>query len=172
MLARTVRTALSSHAAYIIPVLPPNQPKLGQMLNAALPPDPRLHFCVAQHAAQGLSASLRAGVCLAEQLGATAVLVCLGDMPLVSATLINALMATQVGAAPPPAAAPNCNGRPGNPVIWHHSHFAALKAVEGDKGGRAILATLGPAVQLIDANPTELVDFDTPERLANFARLP
>lgn len=171
MLARTVHTALLSRAAHIIVVVPPNQPDLHQLVQTALPTDPRLHSCTAHNAAQGLSASLKAGVAYAENLDAPAVLVCLGDMPLVSATLMNALIATQALVPPPPAAAPELAGRPGNPVIWHHSQFAALKAVEGDKGGRAILAALGAAVLRVPANPAELVDFDTPERLADFARL-
>lgn len=171
MLACTLSAALRSRAAHIIIVVPPNQPELCHFVHETLPTDPRLHVCTAHNAAQGLSASLKAGVEYAQGLGATAVLVCLADMPLVSAQLINALIDTQALTPPPPAAAPEQEGRAGNPVIWHHSQFAALKAVEGDKGGRAILAALGAAVLRIPANPAELVDFDTPERLAHFARL-
>ncbi|BBC80720.1 molybdopterin biosynthesis enzyme [Acetobacter orientalis] len=101
MLARTVNTALLSRAAHIIVVVPPNQPDLHHLVQTALPTDPRLHSCTAHNAAQGLSASLKAGVAYAENLGAQAVLVCLGDMPLVSATLMNALIATQALVPPP-----------------------------------------------------------------------
>ncbi|MGO3518069.1 MAG: nucleotidyltransferase family protein [Acetobacter cibinongensis] len=171
MIIRTLTSVMASKAAQTVLVVSPDLPAIQQSVLEAFPAHPSLHICTAEQAALGLSVSLRTGVEQAEQLGASAVLVCLGDMPLVSPTVLNALIATQNEASPPPAAAPAWQGRPGNPVIWHSSLFAALKQREGDQGGRSILKALGSAVRLIPAPPEELVDFDTPERLATYARL-
>ena len=63
------------------------------------------------------------------------------------------------------------DGRPGNPVVWSPPLFEALLEVTGDQGGRALLRTLGPAVRLLPAPAALLEDFDTPDRLAQFARM-
>lgn len=171
MIIRTLTSVMASTATQAVLVVSPDLPAIKQSVLDAFPDHPSLHICTAEQAALGLSASLRTGVEQAERLGASAVLVCLGDMPLVSPRLLDALIATQNEATPPPAAAPDWQGRPGNPVIWHNSLFAALKQREGDQGGRSLLKALGTAVRLVPAAQEELVDFDTPERLAAYARL-
>ncbi|MFT9409564.1 hypothetical protein [Acetobacter fabarum] len=49
--------------------------------------------------------------------------------------------------------------------------MAAGRGVRGDPGGGAILRALGPAVRLLPAPATLLEDFDTPDRLDQFARM-
>ncbi|MCP1230421.1 nucleotidyltransferase family protein [Acetobacter indonesiensis] len=170
MLVRTTHHVLGSNVGQVLVVVPPDKPELQSLLQDAFPHTEKLGFCVAQDAALGLSASLRAGVNAAEKLEASSVLVCLGDMPLVSTELLNSLLAEQ-NRMKASAVAPDRGGRPGNPVVWDKSQFPALKQVEGDKGGRTILQKLGCAVHLVPAPLQELVDFDTPERLAAYARL-
>lgn len=170
MLVRTTATALASNAGRVMVILPPDQPGLSSLLGSAFPDTPRLEVRLAQNAQEGLSASLRVGVQAAQVEQASALLVCLGDMPLVSAALLNALLRDHALLKPPATAPDRGDGKPGNPVVWDSSQFAALAAVEGDQGGRAILRALGPAVHRILACPEELVDFDTPERLAAYAR--
>lgn len=171
MLARTVSTALHSNADQVVVVVPPDKPELSAHLSNTFQNEQKLHLCLAHDAADGLSASLRAGIEAAEALKASSVLVCLADMPLVSTGLLNALLAEhrRHQAA---ATAPDRRGRPGNPVVWSSTEFAALKQIRGDKGGRALLQALGQKVHLVPAPLEELVDFDTPERLAVYARLP
>ena len=69
-----------------------------------------------------------------------AVLIALGDMPLVTPDLIAALMRDHIGLpdAPDRITLPVCDGRRGNPVIWG-AGFDGLMALTGDSGGRTIL---------------------------------
>lgn len=117
------------------------------------------------HYAQGLSTSVAAG--LAEALGADAALVCLGDMPLVDAASINKLIAAFNPTEHRSICVPTFEGQRGNPVLWGRQHFAALSAIQGDRGGRAIIDEL--AEEVVDvpvSNAGVLKDADTPEALA------
>ncbi|KFL92100.1 hypothetical protein AmDm5_0144 [Acetobacter malorum] len=170
MLVRTTATVLASAVSKVVVILPPDRPDLSSLISNAFPETPRLETRIAQDAQDGLSASLRVGVQVAQAEHAPALLVCLGDMPLVSVALLNALLRDHALFKPPATAPDRGDGKPGNPVVWDATQFAALAAVQGDQGGRGILRALGPAVHRVLARPEELVDFDTPERLAAYAR--
>ncbi|MFT8419544.1 MAG: NTP transferase domain-containing protein, partial [Acetobacter sp.] len=129
----------------------------------------RLSTHTVHDAALGLSASLHAGVRAAQAMRAGSLLVCLGDMPLVPPHLLNALLYEQ-HTTQAVAVAAQRHGRPGNPVVWSSATFGALLEVTGDQGGRPLLRELGPAVRLLPAPAELLEDFDTPDRLAHFAR--
>ena len=118
-------------------------------------------FVTAKDCALGLAHSLRAG--LAAAPGAwDAVLICLGDMPRIDAALLRAL-----AAAPGDVAVPVWAGKRGNPVRWSRRHFAALMAIEGDIGGKALLAALAvPPTEVPAASDAALDDIDTPAALA------
>jgi molybdenum cofactor cytidylyltransferase len=115
--------------------------------------------------ADGQSTSVRAGIqSLAEYTGAVVFLS--GDQPNVPAALIRALverhqrgqeqvLATSVG------------GKRGSPVLFDRSTFAALEALQGDTGGRAIFGQYPPQLLEWD-DPAVLLDVDTPD---DFARL-
>ncbi|MFT9419166.1 nucleotidyltransferase family protein [Acetobacter sp.] len=170
MLVRTLRNTLHSAAAHVLVLLPPNRPELAELAHALPEYGTRLStYCVVD-AADGLSASLRAGVRVAQAMSATSLLVCLGDMPLVPTHLLNALLYEQHTMQAPVVAAQRHN-RPGNPVVWSATEFAALLGATGDQGGRAILRALGPVVRLLPAPAPLLEDFDTPDRLEQFARM-
>lgn len=171
MLGCTINTALDSITDRVVVVVPPQRTDLKNIVTQASALSDRIELCVSHNTALGLSASLRAGIEVAEKYQAHSALICLGDMPLVPVTLLNTLIATQHVPSPPPAAAPLLHGRPGNPVIWRADQFSALKQAEGDKGGRDLLRQLGAALHLIESDPALLTDFDTPERLQQFARL-
>ncbi|MCD8141475.1 MAG: putative selenium-dependent hydroxylase accessory protein YqeC [Planctomycetaceae bacterium] len=119
---------------------------------------------------EGQSTSLRAGVrhireCRPE---AAAVMVVLGDQPLITpATLRRLAMAHRraVGADPShPVTAPRYRGRRGNPVILSSKLFDAVESIQGDRGARGILAELGDRVLLVDVDDPGVVgDIDTPE---------
>ncbi|HVY34351.1 MAG TPA: nucleotidyltransferase family protein [Caulobacteraceae bacterium] len=120
----------------------------------------RLRIVEAADFADGLSASLRAGLA-ALPAEASGVLVFLGDMPVVPRDLDAQLaQALAVGAL---ASAPIRNGQRGNPVGLSSALFAQLTQLTGDKGARAVLDGLGAQLTLI---PTEddgvLIDVDRP----------
>lgn len=115
--------------------------------------------------AEGLSTSLRAGIeALPSNVKAAVVL--LGDMPDVSARLVNIL-----GAAIDPErgtliAVPVRGGRRGNPVAWSRRLFGDIRLIEGDTGARHLLAHYKDEILEVpvdDEGP--FADVDTPEAL-------
>ncbi len=125
----------------------------------------RARFVVATDFAEGMAASLRAGLaaCPPET---DAVLVCLGDMPLVRTATIAALLARfRDGADPRVVVAPVYAGARGHPVLWGRAHLPALAALRGDTGGRDLLAGDNFIRVTVD-DPGILLDLDTDEALA------
>jgi molybdenum cofactor cytidylyltransferase len=120
--------------------------------------DPAIRLVHAADHAEGMAASLRAGVASAPQ--AAAVFVFLGDMPRVPHGVLAPLaQAVRGGAA---AAAPVFGGRRGNPVVLSQGLFADVAALTGDTGARPILERLGPRLALVDA-PDDGILFDVDE---------
>jgi molybdenum cofactor cytidylyltransferase len=123
---------------------------------AALAFDPAVRVAHAPDYAEGLSASLRAGIA-AVPAGAAGAFVFLGDMPRVPHAVLAPLAeAVSRGA---PAAAPVFAGRRGNPVVLSAALFPQVAALEGDMGARPILARLGERLARIEA-PDDGVLFD------------
>lgn len=120
-----------------------------------------VQFVVADDYADGLAHSLRAGL-TAVPAAWDAAIVCLGDMPRLEPALLSAL-----AAAPGEVAVPVSQGKRGNPVRWGRSHFAALQRLEGDLGGKALLAGLAlPPTEVEAPDDGIFDDIDTPEALA------
>ncbi|MBM3529881.1 MAG: 4-diphosphocytidyl-2C-methyl-D-erythritol kinase [Alphaproteobacteria bacterium] len=117
------------------------------------------------HYANGLSTSLRAGLS-ALPADVDGAVVCLGDMPQVSATLIDRLIAAfdlERGAL---VVVPMTDGTRGNPVVWSRRFFSELMALEGDVGARNLIARYPEAVAEVPlADQAVLIDVDTPEAL-------
>jgi molybdenum cofactor cytidylyltransferase len=119
--------------------------------------------------AQGLSTSLKAGIAA---LGADidGALVCLGDMPRVSAAEVDRL----IGAFNPVEArgivVPTLNGKRGNPVLWSRRFFAEMSQVAGDVGARHLIGAYPEMVAEVEmAGDGVLTDIDTPQALAKLA---
>ena len=114
--------------------------------------------------AAGLSTSLRAGLRALEGK-VDAALVCLGDMPWVSAEDIAALVA---GFDPrdPRICVPVHDRKRGNPILWPARFFAAMRGVSGDQGARRLLDEYAEEIELIPvAGAGVHVDVDTPDAL-------
>ena len=75
-------------------------------------------------------------------------------------------MSQTKAAADTPIVVPTHGGRRGNPVLWPRRCFADLAAVEGDKGGRELIARQGDAVVAVEIGAAASTDIDTPEALA------
>jgi len=112
---------------------------------------------------EGLSRSLAAGL-EAVPDDRSAALVCLGDMPLVSPDLLRAMAARGGEDA---IVLPQHAGRRGNPVLWGKNYFAALRAIRGDIGGKALFREHAARIETIEwPDDSVLRDFDTPDALA------
>ena len=115
---------------------------------------------------EGLSTSLRVGVTKMRD-EYDAILVCLGDMPLIDPKDIDRMIAAFNPLEHRSIVVPVHGRRFGNPVLWGEEHFAALISCEGDRGARGLLESLKNDVVEIDVtNQGVLLDADTPEALA------
>jgi molybdenum cofactor cytidylyltransferase len=111
----------------------------------------------------GIASSLRVGVEAAGQ--ADAVVVCLGDMPRVSSATIDRMIAAFNPVEHRTIVVPTFQNKIGNPVLWGAEHFARLTSLQGDKGGRALIAQLKSDATEIEADAGVLLDADTPADL-------
>ncbi|WP_428396105.1 nucleotidyltransferase family protein [Lichenicoccus sp.] len=172
MIARSVRAALGSNAEQVLVVLGHNRAMVAAALaQAGLEPHRRLTLLHAQAHLEGLAASLRCGIAgAAAACQADAALVCLGDMPMVRSATLDTLIQRAGEQATALACVPTLQARRGNPVLWRRDMFANLMALTGDRGGRALLdRRAGEVLDVPVDDPGILLDFDTPERLADYA---
>jgi molybdenum cofactor cytidylyltransferase len=115
--------------------------------------------------ASGMASSIRVGVQVAGD--ADAVLVCLGDMPLLQSQTINKLIAAFNPTEHRNVIVPVFEGAFGNPVLWGREHFRVLTSLTGDKGARSLLPGLKDEVVEVSVDdPGVMQDVDTPEALA------
>jgi molybdenum cofactor cytidylyltransferase len=115
----------------------------------------------------GLSASLGAGIA-ALPASCPAVLVCLGDMPLVTTSLIDQVIDAYDPTEGRLIVVPTYHGKRGNPVLWDRRFFPDIMALSGDTGARALLLRHAEHVAEIAVDTDAILrDFDTPETLAD-----
>ena len=119
---------------------------------------------------QGLSTSLRAGIAAVPE-EARAVVVCLGDMPLVTARTIERLVAAYDPEQGRSIVAPAFEGELGNPVLWDRAFFAEMMALSGDRGARGLLERHREHVATVAMDDDAVLrDVDTAEQLAGLPR--
>jgi CTP:molybdopterin cytidylyltransferase MocA len=115
---------------------------------------------VADEWQEGISASLRAGVAAAGE--AEAIVVVLGDQPLITPQVIAAVVDRFDAATP--AARAMFGGAPGHPVLIKRSLFGELARLRGDSGAKETLETRGVAT-IECGHLASGYDVDTPEDL-------
>ena len=125
-------------------------------------------FVYATDFADGIAASLHAGIAaLAGNIEGA--IICLGDMPMVDASVLRRIIEAYDPAEGREIILPTYESQRGNPVLWGSRFFPELLELTGDAGGRKILHRHMEFVTEIPvASETVLQDFDTPERLAAF----
>jgi molybdenum cofactor cytidylyltransferase len=115
--------------------------------------------------AAGLASSVKAGIA-AVSSDADGAVVCLGDMPLIDAGLIDRLIDAFAPDRGQLIVVPVAEGRRGNPVLWSRRFFKELMTLEGDIGARHLIAKHAEAVAEV---PVEgegaFLDIDTPQGL-------
>lgn len=121
------------------------------------------------HYNNGLSTSIKAGIdALSDDIDG--VMICLGDMPLVSTDDIKALVAAFTPDDGKSICVPVHERQQGNPVLWGRQHFATLAALDGDRGAKALLDQFADAVIEVDASASVLRDVDHAAALAAIRR--
>jgi molybdenum cofactor cytidylyltransferase len=115
--------------------------------------------------AEGLSTSVKTGLAAVPET-ADGAIVCLADMPQVTATLIDKLVAAFDPERGALVAIPTIDGKRGNPVVWARRFFPELMGLDGDVGARHLIGRYPEAVAEVPLTDTAaLVDVDTPEAL-------
>ncbi len=115
--------------------------------------------------ADGLSTSLKAGIA-AVPAEADGAVVALGDMPQVTAKLVDRLIAAFDPERGALVAIPTTAGKRGNPVLWARRFFPDLMTVEGDVGARHLIGGYAEAVAEVPVeDAAAMTDVDTPEAL-------
>ncbi|HEY4342855.1 MAG TPA: molybdopterin-binding/glycosyltransferase family 2 protein [Parvibaculum sp.] len=116
--------------------------------------------------ADGLSTSLRVGA-NALPAGLDAAVVCLGDMPDITAAHIGRLAAAFDAEEGRTICVPTFAGKRGNPVLWGAAYFDKLQRVKGDTGAKHLIGEHADAVcEVPMPDDASLRDIDTPEELA------
>ncbi len=113
--------------------------------------------------AEGLSTSVKTGLAAVPE-SADGAIVCLADMPQVTAPLIDKLIAAFDPERGALVVIPTIDGKRGNPVVWARRFFPELMALDGDVGARHLIGRYPEAVAEVPLTDTAaLVDVDTPE---------
>jgi molybdenum cofactor cytidylyltransferase len=119
--------------------------------------------------AQGLSTSLKAGIA-ALSGDVDGALVCLGDMPRVTAAEVDRLIGAFNPVEGRGIVVPTLNGKRGNPVLWSKRFFPEMSQVAGDVGARHLIGAYPEMVAEVEmAGDGVLTDIDTPQALAKLA---
>jgi molybdenum cofactor cytidylyltransferase len=116
---------------------------------------------------QGLSTSLKRGLeSLPDDIDG--LIVCLGDMPRVTADEINQLIVAFNPLEGRAICVPTHLGKRGNPVLWAHRFFEEMRHLHGDVGARHLIGEYSDVVAEIEMEADGvLLDIDTPEKLSD-----
>jgi molybdenum cofactor cytidylyltransferase len=160
MVARVAQRLLASRARPIVAVLG-NQ---AEAVDDALGKLPVERVRNPDFAA-GLSTSLKRGIAaLPDDL--EGVIVCLGDMPLISGRHLERLIAAFNPLEGRAIIVPTRRGKRGNPVLWSKRFFAEMAGLAGDVGAKHLIGEHAELVAEVEMDDDAvLVDIDTPEAL-------
>lgn len=112
----------------------------------------------------GMASSIRAGMkALAPETDA--VIILLGDMPMITSAEIGTMIETYRGNPNGLIVAATADGKRGNPVLWDKRFFHELATLRGDIGARHIIAENPGFVAEVEIGPSARLDLDTPEAL-------
>jgi molybdenum cofactor cytidylyltransferase len=124
----------------------------------------RLRYVVNPDPSCGLSSSLKLGI-RSVRKGSEAVVVGLGDKPLVLPETIDTLLDTyrRTGAR---IVVPVCEGKRGNPVLFQRSIFGSILELSGDVGAREVMIKHEGEVSEVPVSDRGiLLDIDQPSDL-------
>ena len=160
MISRVVDNVLASRARPVIVVTGHERERVEEAL-AGRP----VLFAHAEDYAEGLSASLKAGL-RAVPPDAEGILVCLGDMPLVTGPTLDRLISAFDPEEGRAVVQPTFRGKQGNPMLWSREFLEEMLAISGDIGARHLAAKHADRLVEVEmADDAVLRDFDTTDAL-------
>ena len=162
VLRRIVRASLGGGADRTIVVLPQGADARRGALDGL-----DAEIVVAADCAEGIAASLRAGLAAVSE-EADAVMVVLADMPEIGSDVMGKLIAAfDAGEGREICRAVAADGTPGHPVLFGRRFFEALAGLTGDHGAREVVRAAGEFVVDVPTNgKAAITDLDTPEAWA------
>jgi len=137
----------------------------------------RCRVVACEAAASGMAHSLHTGVRMAGELGAEALLVMLADQPLVTADMMDRLIAAYVRACGSSGSgidyvASGDQGLPKPPVVLGRGMWQAVLALRGDIGARGLLGSPHfRGLLLPEENVLRFMDVDTPEMYGSMLKM-
>lgn len=160
MVTRVVENVLASRARPIIVVTGHERERVEQALGGR-----PVQVAQAEGYAEGLSASLKAGLAALPE-DVEGVVVCLGDMPLVTGAMIDRLMANFDPEEGRAIVMPTFRGKQGNPMLWSREFLPEMMQITGDVGARHLAGKHADRVVEVEmADDAVLRDFDTTDAL-------
>jgi molybdenum cofactor cytidylyltransferase len=161
MIARTAQRLLSSHARPIIAVLG-NEADAVDAVLGKLP----IERVMNPQFADGMSTSLVRGLA-ALPADVEGVVVCLGDMPLITGRDIDRLVAAFNPLEGRAIVVPTRRGKRGNPILWARQFVPEMMALSGDQGARRLIEEHADLVAEVEMDSDAIfIDIDTPDALA------
>jgi len=152
--------ALASKASEVIVVTGHQTELIEQALQGL-----KVRFVKNPDFAGGIASSVKAGIAAVPEACDGAV-VCLGDMPLIDAGLIDRLIDAFAPDRGNLIVVPVSEGRRGNPVLWSRRFFTELMTLDGDVGARHLIAKHTEAVAEVPVDgESAFLDIDTPQAL-------
>lgn len=157
IISHTVDAVIGSNATHVIVVTGYQRSELERALRGK-----RVRLIHNTAYRQGLSRSLRCGLA-AVSAHVNAVLICLGDMPLITSADINRLIAAFRRSPQPVVCIPTFGGTRGNPVIFPRALLSELAELRGDIGAQQWIAKNGSRVRGVEMKTDAvLIDIDSP----------
>jgi molybdenum cofactor cytidylyltransferase len=165
LLAHSVAAACGSSADHVIVVLGRDAAEVA----AALPPG-RWNATINTSYERGMASSLGCG--LAEvPAGMGGALILLGDQPLVTVPLIDAVLGEAQRHLDAIVAAAYAGAR-GHPIYFPRALFGELREITGDEGGRSVIARHADMLRLVEwPDAQAALDVDTPGMYEALLRL-
>ncbi len=160
MITRVVSSAISSSAEPVIVVTGHEHERVTNALSS-------LTYTKSYNPdfGSGLSSSLHRGLAAIDD-NVDGIIVCLGDMPLISADLIDRLIAAFSPTEGRDICVPVWQGKRGNPVVLSRRFFSEIQDIRGDVGAKPILASYPDAVHEVPIDEgSVLVDVDNSDAL-------
>ncbi len=174
MVHRVLDQVLASQAAQVVVVTGHEEARIATAVEDRLDGG-RCRLIHNPDFAAGLSTSLHRGLAaLADEVDGA--LVCLGDMPRVTAGVIDRLIAAFDPLEGRAICLPTWGGKRGNPVLLARRFFAEVQAISGDVGARALIGEYPEAVAEVAMDDLAsgagvLEDVDTPADMSALAAL-
>ncbi len=166
LVVHAVKAALASQAVEVVVVLGHMADEVRAAIEKGVPAKSRLRFVTNPDFAEGLSTSVRTGIgALSNNVDAA--IVQLGDMPGVTAGLIDRLIAAFSPVEGRTICVPTVGGKRGNPVLWARRFFSEMSRLAGDTGAKHLIGEHADLVCEVEmAGEAAITDIDTPEALA------